>query len=375
MNKEIVDALNCIIEFLAVRDLAQMSKDALKKACGASKADVIIALGSDLPVVAETACELYKAGYGEKLMFCGGIGHSTVNLKKKVAKILNVETDQLPESEAEIYACLAKDKYQIESSSIFMDKTSTNTSENIKNAIQIFNDHTIKHETMILIQDPILQKRSYVTALDMFNYRQKIINYAPIIPKLNSDGTIENDTPYLWEGTRLYELALGEVYRLRDDENGYGPKGKGQPSTMKEGEHHMKQIMIMSHSIFAEGIKSACEDMLGPQNDIITIGFTNNAEFEKTISDKLDKIPEEDELILLFDSMRGTPCTAVIELLRKKNISKKSLLLTGINLPVLEQVIRYKEEMSLEELKDKVMQLAVISIAGTTLSFQKNGIS
>ena len=56
MNKEIVDALNCIIEFLAVRDLAQMSKDALKKACGASKADVIIALGSDLPVVAETAC-------------------------------------------------------------------------------------------------------------------------------------------------------------------------------------------------------------------------------------------------------------------------------------------------------------------------------
>ena len=44
----------------------------------------------------------------------------------------------------------------------------------------------------------------------------------------------------------------------------------------------MKQIMIMSHSIFAEGIKSACEDMLGPQNDIITIGFTNNAEFEKT---------------------------------------------------------------------------------------------
>ena len=135
MNKEISDAFNCIIEFLAVRDIAQMSKDALKQACGASVTDVIIALGSDLPVVAETACELYKAGYGEKLMFCGGIGHSTVNLKKKVAKILNVETDQLPESEAEIYACLAKDKYQIESSSIFMDKTSTNTSENIKNNI------------------------------------------------------------------------------------------------------------------------------------------------------------------------------------------------------------------------------------------------
>ena len=61
----------------------------------------------------------------------------------------------------------------------------------------------------------------------MFNNSQKIINYAPIIPKLNPDGTLQNDTPYLWEGKRLYELALGEVYRLRDDENGYGPNGKG----------------------------------------------------------------------------------------------------------------------------------------------------
>ncbi|MBT9937715.1 PTS sugar transporter subunit IIA [Anaerostipes hadrus] len=136
----------------------------------------------------------------------------------------------------------------------------------------------------------------------------------------------------------------------------------------------MKQIMIISHNIFAEGIKSACEDMLGPQNDIMTIGFTNSMEFEKNISNKLDKILDEDELILLFDSMRGTPCTFVIEMLRKKNISKKSLLLTGINLPVLEQIICYKEEMSLEELKDKVMQLATISIVGTTLSFQKNGV-
>lgn len=227
MRKEIIDAFNCIIEFLAVRDIDQMSKDALEKVFNAPKVDVIIALGSDLPIVAETACKIYKAGHGEKLMFCGGIGHSTMNLKKKVAKILGVETDRLPESEAEIYACLAKDKYQIESSSIYMDKTSTNTSENINNAIRILKDHAIKDQNVILIQDPILQKRSYVTALDFFDHSQKIVNYAPIIPKLDSDGNIVNDIPYLWEGKRLYELALGEVYRLRDDENGYGPNGKG----------------------------------------------------------------------------------------------------------------------------------------------------
>ena len=75
MNKEIVDALNCIIEFLAVRDLAQMSKDALKKACGASKADVIIALGSDLPVVAETACEEMNLGLDRRVLVDEDFGY------------------------------------------------------------------------------------------------------------------------------------------------------------------------------------------------------------------------------------------------------------------------------------------------------------
>ena len=227
MTNEMFAGFNCIVEFLPVRDIRQMSESALKEAFGAPKAAVIIALGSDLPIVAETACELYKAGYAEKLMFCGGIGHSTINLKRKVAKILNTELDQLPESEAEIYARLAKDKYKIASSSILIDKTSTNTSENIKNAIQILKNHTIKDQNLILIQDPILQRRSYVTALDLFDKSQRIINYAPIIPRLDSDGILANDIPYLWEEKRLYELILGEVYRLRDDENGYGPKGKG----------------------------------------------------------------------------------------------------------------------------------------------------
>jgi hypothetical protein len=31
----------------------------------------------------------------------------------------------------------------------------------------------------------------------------------------------------LWEKQRFCELLVGEVTRLNDDENGYGPKGKG----------------------------------------------------------------------------------------------------------------------------------------------------
>jgi hypothetical protein len=57
------------------------------------------------------------------------------------------------------------------------------------------------------------------------------INYAPFIPLLKCRGnSLEfiNSTIYgLWDMNRFISLVLGEVPRLKDDENGYGPKGKG----------------------------------------------------------------------------------------------------------------------------------------------------
>lgn len=31
----------------------------------------------------------------------------------------------------------------------------------------------------------------------------------------------------LWDDQRFYDLLMGEIPRLRDDGNGYGPKGRG----------------------------------------------------------------------------------------------------------------------------------------------------
>jgi hypothetical protein len=31
----------------------------------------------------------------------------------------------------------------------------------------------------------------------------------------------------LWDHQRFFDLIMGEIPRLTDDENGYGPKGKG----------------------------------------------------------------------------------------------------------------------------------------------------
>lgn len=57
-----------------------------------------------------------------------------------------------------------------------------------------------------------------------------IINYAVYSTKViveNSTLTYDKEIWGMWEINRYISLLLGEIPRLSDDENGYGPNGKG----------------------------------------------------------------------------------------------------------------------------------------------------
>lgn len=57
----------------------------------------------------------------------------------------------------------------------------------------------------------------------------QIINYAVYSAKVivdNSALTYEKEILGMWEINRYISLLMGEIPRLSDDENGYGPKGK-----------------------------------------------------------------------------------------------------------------------------------------------------
>jgi hypothetical protein len=54
-----------------------------------------------------------------------------------------------------------------------------------------------------------------------------IINYAPFIARVDENCRLINqDIPELWPRERFLQMVLGELQRLQDNENGYGPKGK-----------------------------------------------------------------------------------------------------------------------------------------------------
>lgn len=227
MKTEITAAINTISEFLAFRQLSQISFEELSKKYCLKQVDLMMVLGSDLPEVLRIACEMYHKGVSKKIMFCGGKGHSTERLKRKAAAILNTDMKSLPESEAEIYAELAIKKYGISNDDIVLEKNSTNTAENIKFAMDVLQKRKISFQSIILLQDPVLQYRSYISAKEYLKKDVILISYAPFIPKITEEGSLMPDYQYLWEKERFFELLMGEIWRLRDDENGYGPRGKG----------------------------------------------------------------------------------------------------------------------------------------------------
>ena len=64
----------------------------------------------------------------------------------------------------------------------------------------------------------------------------QVINYSPYIPMVKyENGEFKNCTNNwgAWSCEHLIELLLGEIDRLTDDKNGYGPKGKNYISSVQ----------------------------------------------------------------------------------------------------------------------------------------------
>ena len=117
------------------------------------------------------------------MIFCGGIGHSTGRLRKAVGEspAYPWDTQELEDlTEAEIYARIACQIYKTDPADIYLDKESTNSGENAENALKIIKEHGIGKQILILIQDPLLQKRASAS-LKRYETESRIISYAPFI--------------------------------------------------------------------------------------------------------------------------------------------------------------------------------------------------
>ena len=82
-----------------------------------------------------------------------------------------------------------------------------------------------------------------------------IINYASYrasVTAKNEEPAYSEDIHGMWDMERYLNLLMGEIPRLRDDENGYGPKGKN----------------FIAHVDIPETVQEACERLKAVYGDI-----------------------------------------------------------------------------------------------------------
>lgn len=221
--------LNDIGEFLAARDIDCLSKEALKNKYDIEKVDILILLGNAIPYTIAVAYDAYKKGLCDKILISGGIGHSTELLRNAIKtnfKYNNIETAN--RSEGDIFKDILVNYFNVPEDDILLENQSTNCGDNALKSIKLLDSLNIKYNSILLIQDPTMQLRSYASFSKYLENRNvNIINYAPFIPKLDDNMNFSNeDIDGIWDINRYLNLISGEVPRLRDDTKGYGPNGK-----------------------------------------------------------------------------------------------------------------------------------------------------
>ena len=227
--KQIQQAVNEIAAFLAVRDLDNLDYQALEKVAGLKKVDVLVLLGNSIPYTIQCAATAYKNNLCDRILINGGIGHSTEILRQQIRKnekFANIEVAD--RAEGDIFFDIMTKIHHIPEDKILVENKSTNCGDNAFKAIALLDQLNIKYRALLLIQDPTMQLRTYASFLKYTeNQHVQILNYAPFVPVVDHNlKLINKDINGIWNEQRYLELIMGEIPRLKDDVNGYGPCGK-----------------------------------------------------------------------------------------------------------------------------------------------------
>ncbi|ERF68607.1 hypothetical protein EPUS_07168 [Endocarpon pusillum Z07020] len=232
--------INLIARFLAHEQIQDLSQ--------APPTDCIVLCGSAILHCAETVFSALEKNpnLARTLVICGGIGHSTKHLYTTVAQspryaALLPEIQARPESRVlDTIFERVYDRASIARAgcTILIEDQSTNCGANAMETRKILEAHSIPTpESFIIVQDPTMSIRT----LAAFRKTYEDISPPPtftacptFMPEMRMlEGKLEYvtargvDPSGLWELGRFCDLVVGEIPRLRDDPQGYGPKGRG----------------------------------------------------------------------------------------------------------------------------------------------------
>ena len=225
MDCKVADNINTLANFLGTRDIDALNQEELFKRYGIHQVDVMVLFGGSILEGGDVLVSGIKNFVAKKYIIVGGAGHTTDTLRQRVhLEYPDIETTNL--SEAEIFQKYIKHVYGCKAD--YLETKSTNCGNNITYLLDLLEENNIPFKSMILCQDAAMQRRMAAGLKKYVKDDVTIINYATYCAKVLSCGeelVYAENIHGMWPIERYVNLLMGEIPRLSDDENGYGPNG------------------------------------------------------------------------------------------------------------------------------------------------------
>lgn len=219
-----IGAINTLGQWLARNDFVESPQ--------ADDADLIVLAGNAVIPTIDAACQLAAASE-LPLLITGGIGHSTTFLYGAIA--VHPRYNTIPttgRAEAAIIKDIATEFWKIPAERIVTEEKSTNCGENASFTKERLAEQAMAPARIIVIQDPTMQRRTLATferAWQGESQQPEWRSWPGIVPFMVTDERSSQFSPPqkgLWPVARYISLILGEIPRIRDDLQGYGPQGR-----------------------------------------------------------------------------------------------------------------------------------------------------
>ncbi len=218
----LTEDLNTLAAWLGLRDIPDLTPDSVR-------ADVLILFGGCPPEGWDTVARAMHAGVAGTLLLSGGAGHTTPMLRAALAR-RHPELVDDDATEADLMARYLAAVHGI--TGCLLERESTNSGNNITFAERALRRAGLAPASMILVQDASMQRRMDAVTRHVWTLgTPRVINFAGTAPRVElRDGALAYaGTPHwgAWDLDHWVTLLMGEVPRLSDTPDGYGPAGRG----------------------------------------------------------------------------------------------------------------------------------------------------
>ncbi|MBQ9328493.1 MAG: PTS fructose transporter subunit IIA [Solobacterium sp.] len=129
----------------------------------------------------------------------------------------------------------------------------------------------------------------------------------------------------------------------------------------------MRYVVLVSHGDFAPGLRSAVFMMTGPKDEVLCTNLRADMsadQFQDNFRELVAPIGDEDEVILLCDILGGSPMTKSLEVLSERGLLERSIVITGMNMPMAMTAVIMKDALEDKEmLKSTIISEAQNAVA------------